>query len=181
MVHLTEAGAQFTRTRSGSGNKDNRSIGFNIGVCSVAFVTDDRIDIGWIAAGVGVGVYGNSALFEDLLKLKGVWLTIIAGDHHLVDAQAPLGEIIDHLKDVGIVGNAKVTAHLSSLDITAVDTDDHIDIVCKRLKDTHLHVGIKTGKDAGGVIVEEELTPALQVELSVTLFDALKNVMALLL
>ena len=52
------------------------------------------------------------------------------------------------------------------LDVSGMDADDDIKIILERLEDLHLVIGVKTGQDPGGMIVEKQLSTAFDVELS---------------
>ena len=51
MVKLGKAGGEFAGARAGSGNDDERTSGFNVGIGAVTFVGNDGSDIGRIAFG----------------------------------------------------------------------------------------------------------------------------------
>ncbi|MPN04208.1 hypothetical protein SDC9_151444 [bioreactor metagenome] len=76
-----------------------------------------------------MGIDGDAPLLENALELDGSRLLIKAGDDHLGHLQPPLGKVVDHLEDIGIIGDTEVTAHLAPLDIAAMDADDDIYLV----------------------------------------------------
>ena len=84
--------------------------------------------------------------------------------HHI---DAPAAEVVDQLHGVGIVGDAEIGADFFSLDVPGIDAEQDVGLVLELLDQPHLHIRIVAGKDAGGVVVEQQLSAELEVELVV--------------
>ena len=123
----------------------------------------------------------HAASGEHVREVVGALFAVVAGDDNLVGLDSPGGEVIDHLEDVGIVGDSEIRAHLAVLDISGMDADDYVQIFLEGLEDLHLVVGIEARKDAGSMVVEQQLSAALDVELALDLGFSFKDILFLLL
>ena len=86
-----------------------------------------------------------------------------------------LPEIVDQLEGVGVVGDAEIGADLLSFDVSRIDTEQDIGLVLELPDQAHLYIRIVTGKDAGGMIIIEQLAPEFEVELVVEPFNSFEN------
>ena len=115
-----------------------------------------------------------AVLVGDRLGLAGV-----ARDHDAADGEAHAAEDVHEAKDVLAVGDADVRAPLALLDVVGVEGEQHLGVVGELVEHAGLGVGREAGEHAAGVVVIEELSAELEVELAPELVDALANVRGL--
>ena len=181
MVDLREAGGQLSASGTGCRDDNDGSVGRDVRVGAVALVADDHVDVVGIAHQGLVEVDVHSAAREHVGEVVRALLAVVAGDDDLVRLDSPGCEVIDHLEDVGVVGDSEIGAHLAVLDVSGMDADDDVELVLERLEDLHLVVGVEPGKDSRGVVVEKKLAAAFDIELSLYPVHPLKDISFLLL
>src|SRR5690554_5380031 len=146
VIQLTETGGKFSTPWSRRGNNNHGMLSLYVGVRSISFITDIRIDVGWIPIGRLMRIDLDLASREPIHELDCCRLPIEPRYHHTGHLEIPVCKIVDHLEDVGIVGDAEITSDLPSLDIVGINAHNHIYLVLKRLEHPHLHIRIEAGK-----------------------------------
>ena len=116
---------------------------------------------------------------EPLAEQVGVGLVGVAGDDHASHFEAHGAEDVHEAQHVLIVGDAEVAAHLRALDVVGVDGDDDLHVVLHRLQHGDLRVRLEAGQHARGMVVVEELTAELEIELAAKLLDPLADTLGL--
>ncbi len=175
VVNLREAGGKLAASGTGGGYNNNITVHRNEGICAVAVLGDNIINI------LGVAGYGlvepdfDVASLEHVRKVQGTLFSGETGYDNLVRLDVPGGKVIYHLENVRVIGNSEVAAHLAVLNVCGIDADYYIQAVFQGLEDTHLYVGVKAGKNSCCVIVEKQLSAAFQIESAVDHLLALCN------
>ena len=91
-------------------------------------------------------------------------LAVEMGDHHAVDAEATVHELVTEAQHVHIVGYSQVAAHFVLLDVNRTDDYDDFRIVFHLHQHLQFAVRLKSGEDAACVIVVEKLAAEFQVK-----------------
>ena len=179
VIELRQAGGELARAGAGSGDYDERSGGLDKLVLAVAIVGHDQVDIVRIPLDGIVQLGGNTERVQAVAEHIGSRLAGVLGDDHSRDGKAVAAEQVNQAQHILVIGNAKVTTSLVFLDVVRVDRDDNLDIVGDALEHAELAVRFKTRQHAARMIVIEQLTAKLQIELATKLRDALLNVSSL--
>ena len=124
-----------------------------------------------------VAAYAHA--LEPVVELLGGMLAGIVGDDDGAHHEVASLELVAQSEHVFVVGDAEVGAHLVFLDVGGADDDDDFDAVAQLCEHAQLGVGFETWQHARGVVVVEEFSAELHVELSVELCDALTDVLRL--
>ncbi len=175
MVKLRQAGGQLTASRAGAGYDDERLFRFDVVVGAIALIADDRLHVRRVALGETVGVNPDAPPLQLVLEELGRGLIVEAGDDDADDVDVPAPEIVNQLEGVGVVGYAEIGADLFSLDVSRIDAQEDIGLVLELADQAHLDIGVVTGKDAGGMIIVEQLPAEFEVELVVETLDPFED------
>ncbi|MPM53668.1 hypothetical protein SDC9_100437 [bioreactor metagenome] len=127
-----------------------------------------------------MAVSGYAECFKPLNKNVGSCLSRILRDDYTADKKAKPPKGVDEAKNVGVVRDAEVTAELAFHNIRCVDSDDNFSFIAHCFQEANFTVRFKTRQHPRCVIVVEEFSAELKVELVVETADALKNVFRLL-
>ena len=179
VIELRQAGGKLARARTGGSDHDERSGGLDKLILAVAIVGHDQIDIVRIPLDGIVQLGGNTERVQAVAEHIGSRLAGVLGDDHSRDSKAVAAEQVNQAQHILVIGNAEVTTSLVFLDVVCVDRDDNLDIVGDALEHAELAVRFKTRQHAARMIVIEQLTAKLQIELATKLRDALLNVSSL--
>ena len=179
VVDLREAGGELAGAGAGGRNHHERTGGLHVLVLAVALVGDDEVHVVGVALDGVVQAALDAQARQAVAEGVGRGLAGVLGDDHGRHGHAVAAEEVHQAQDVLVVGDAEVSAGLVLLDVVGVDGDDDLDVVRDALEHAELGVGLKAGKDAGGVVVVKELAAKLQVELAAKLSDALANMLRL--
>ena len=181
MIEKGQAGGQLAASRARPGDHDDRFLRGDIFVGAVTLFADDQIDVRRIALGELVGIDADAAPFQLVFENGGRRLLLVAGDDHGAHLDAPFAQVIDELERIGIIGDAEIRADLLALDVAGVDAQDHIHLVAQLLQQAHLDVRIKSGKDARGMKIPQELAAEFQIQFVVEFLHAPEDGLGLLL
>lgn len=169
VIELRQAGGKLARARTGGSDHDERSGGLDKLVLAVAIVGHDQIDIVRIPLDGIVQLGGNTERVQAVAEHIGSGLAGVLGDDHSRDSKAVAAEQVNQAQHILVIGNAEVTTSLVFLDVVRVDRDDNLDIVGDALEHAELAVRFKTRQHAARMIVIEQLTAKLQIELATKL------------
>ena len=179
VIQLREASGELARAGAGCRHDNERTRGLDKLVLAVAIVGHDQIDIVRIPLDGIVQLGGNTERVQAVAEHIGSRLAGVLGDNHSRDGKAVAAEQVNQAQHILVIGNAKVTTSLVFLDVVRVDRDDNLDIVGDALEHAELAVRFKTRQHSARMIVIEQLTAKLQIELATKLRDALLNVSSL--
>src|SRR5574344_1973514 len=126
-----------------------------------------------------VDFYSHS--LEFLFKEHCRSLTFKACNYYFVAFDVIFGEVVDHLQNIRVVADTKVSTYLSLLNISCIYTYYDIQVFLKTLEYLHLRVWIKTGKNTGSMKVMKEFPSTLYIESSLAFMDSFQNITSLFL
>ena len=180
VVEHGEAGGELAGAGAGAGDDDDGAGGLDVGVGAVALGGDDEVEIGGVAGDGAVERDGDAAGLKLVAELERGGLAVETGDDHGADVDAPGAEGVDELEGVVVVGDAEVRAHFLALDVLGVDAEDDLGLVAEGAEEAEFGVGVVTGEDAGGVVVEHQFAAEFEVEFVAEGFRALHEALGLL-
>ena len=126
-----------------------------------------------------VVIHLDAHVLQTLAVSLGAGLSVEVRDDHAVDAEVAGQEFIPEAKDVHVIGDAQVLAHLVLLDVNCADDDDNLYVVLELHEHLELTVRLETGEYAAGVKVVEEFAAKLHVQLVAESGDAFLDVFRL--
>ena len=169
VVELGEADSHLAAAGTGGGDDDQGARGLHIVVFAKALVAGDEFDVVGIAVDeimyIGLDAQPLQAVTEGI----GGMLTVVVGDDHRADHEAPALELVAQTEHILVVGDAQVGTHLVLLDVLGTDDDDDLDAVSQLAEHTQFAVGLEAGQDAGGMMVVEEFAAEFEIEFAVEL------------
>ena len=145
MVQLAQTGSKLAAAGAGSRHDDDRTGRLNIGIGTIALVTNDQVNICRISGSRVVGIGADSAAFQLCHELFCGRLSVITGYDNAVDQKTVIGQILNQAEGFGAIGDAVIAAQLIALDIPRVYTDDDLSLILQLLQQTHLDVLIIAG------------------------------------
>ena len=172
VIKLGKASRHFTASGTGGGNHYQTAFRRDVFVSSVAFFAYDFRYVRRVSFNGVVLVYGNAEIGQTLDKAVHGRLRLVHRHNHAANVQALALENIDKANDVRVVGNSKVAAVLILHDIVCVNDDKNFRNRAELQQHFDFTVGLKTGQNAGRVVVVEELTAEFEVELVAERVDA---------
>ena len=167
VVDLRQAGAHLAGVGSGADDGHDGTGGLHIFVGAVAVLADDGVHVGGVAFDGAMEIDADPLPGQAVEEEAHAGLVAVAGDHHGLDFEAPLPQVVDGAHGVGLVGKAEVGAHLLFFDGSGVDADDDVHLVPQPLEQFDLGVGVESGEDPGGVVIADEFTAEFEIEFSV--------------
>ena len=180
VVHLRKAGCKLSAAWARAGDYNDRLLGLYIWVCAVALLAYNQIHIGGVPFGELVGIYLHSAVLHGGPECIGRRLPVVSCNYNCFYRNAPGPEVVDSLHNIGVVGYAEVGPHLLLLYIRSRDAHYDIYRVLHLCKEVHLHIGVKTRQNPGGMEVEKDFAAEFQIELvAVAILYPVKNCLAL--
>ena len=137
------------------------------------------LDVVGVAGDGVVQVVRHAQGVQALDEGVGARLVGVLGYDDAADEEAQALENVHQAQDILIVSDAQVAAYLAFLDVVGVNRNDDLHIVAHAGEHADLGVGGEAGKNAGRMVVVEELSAELKVELSAELGDAFLDVLGL--
>ena len=179
MVELRQGGGHLARARARCGYHDERARGFHKFVFAETVIGINACDIVGVASDRVVQIALHAERRELLAECCGRRLVLVARNDDASRGKAHVRENIEQAQHVFVVGDAQIAAHLVFLDVVRVDCDDDFHVVGELLEHANFAVGLKAWQNAARVVVVEELSAELEVQLSTELADALTNMLRL--
>ena len=179
MVELGETGCHLSAARSWCRDDDKRLGGLDVIVLSVAVIAYNVGNVVRVAIDRIMTVYFDSEMFKLCFKDICGCLAGVAGDDHAAHIETLITVFLDETQYVRIVGDAKIVADLVFLNVCRIDGNDDLSLVCQLQKHVQLAVRRKAWQDTGSVIIVEQLSAELQVQLVSELADPLADVFRL--
>ena len=109
----------------------------------------------------------------------GAGLAAEMGDDNAVYAEAAVQEFVAEAEDVHVVGDPEVCPDFVLLDVHGADDDDDLGVILHLHEHFEFTVRLETRQDAAGVVIIEEFTAELHVELVAESGDAVPDVFRL--
>ena len=104
-------------------------------------------------------------------------LVVVSSEDNAADVEADLCENIEQSDNVHVVCDPQISPDLVLFDVVRVDNDNDLSIVLELKEHLQLTVRLKSRQYTGSVIVVEELSAELKVELVAELSDALTDML----
>ena len=89
---------------------------------------------------------------------------LVPCDDDTADDNPPVFEIIDEFHRICVIGDPEIGPDFLPFDISGIDTENDICMILQLIQQLHLHIGIESGKDATGMIIEKQFTTEFQVQ-----------------
>ena len=121
----------------------------------------------------------NTQIFQLFLKQIRAGLACVVGDHDAAHVKSLVGIGLNEAENVYVVGNSQIRADLVLLNISRVDGDDNLSLICQLKEHPELAVWGKTGEHPGSVIIVKQLSAEFQIKLVAELSDSLADVIGL--
>ena len=115
MIKLRKAGRELAAAGTGRCYNNERAAGFDIGICAVALLRNDGVNIGGVALGEGVNINTLAAHLQLFSKGIGAALSRILSYQHRADIQSSLAELVYQSEHVHIVGDSNIGANFVAL------------------------------------------------------------------
>ncbi len=131
-----------------------------------ALVAQDQGNVVGITFYIIVEVGLDPQACQLLAELSRRRLACILGDDHAADIKASALQGALEAQHVHVIGDAQIAPDLVLFDGVGTDDDDDLGLVLELLQHLELIVGSKTGKDAGSMVVIEELSSEFQIQLA---------------
>ena len=135
----------------------------NVVVFAETVLADDQGDIGGIPLDGIVQIDPDVFLFQLCLKLVGAFLACVMRDDNASDKETFPEELFAQTKDIHIVGDSQVTAHLVFFDVGSADDDHDLRTIGQLHQHAQLGVRRKAGQYSGSVEVVKQFSAKLQI------------------
>lgn len=112
-----------------------------------------------------MGIGADAPAVELVHKHPGGGLPLIPGDHHAVDIQPIIPQVVDEAVHLQIIGDAVIIPDFIPLNIPCIHTDDNFRLVFQLLQQLDLGVFIIAGQHPLGMQVVHQLAAKLQIQL----------------
>ena len=103
-----------------------------------------------------MGINPEVSSFELVLENLGRGLAFEAGDDDAADIDPPIGQVIDQLEGIHIIGDSEIRPDFFAFDIAGKNAKKDIGLVLELLQETHLHIWVEAGQNPGRVIIEQD-------------------------
>ena len=90
-------------------------------------------------------------------------LSGVAGDHNASYIKSFIAEFLNQTENIHIVGDAQIMADFIFFNVSGIDGNNDLGLVCKLKQHLQLAVRGKARKDSGGVIVIKQLSAEFQI------------------
>ena len=117
----------------------------------------------------------NAAVFKAVTKILDRGLPFETGDDDAGDLQPTTGKHVYETQYFRVIRRPKVGADFFAFAVSGIEANYHFSLITEHLQKAHLHIGVKSGKAACSVIVENKFAAKLQIELFTVLFDAFRD------
>ena len=179
MVQLAQAGGHLAAAGTGRRDYHQGVTGLNIVVFTQALIADDMFYIRGIAGNGIMTVAANAQSCQPFQEGIGRRLAVVTVHNHAAHIQLHTPENVDQTKNIVIVGDAQITAHLVLLDISGVNGNDDLNILFQLLQHPDLAVRLKARQNAGCMEIVKQLSAKFQIQLSAELVNALLDLLRL--
>ena len=179
MVELRKTGCHFSASRSWCCNNDQRTGSLDIFVFAVTFVTYDKGDIAWISGDTVMEVYRYAHFFQTFLEMIYTFLTCIACDTHTAYIKSTSGKFFNQTKNFYIVGDSQIATHFVFVNIRSADNNDNFSLITELHQHTEFAVRLKSGKNAGSMVIVKKFPAKFQVKFVVKFADAFPDMLRL--
>ena len=176
MINLGEAGSHFSAARSRRGDDHQRPGGLDIIIFTIPLIADNQGGIAGIPRDHIMQIDPDAQLFQIFTEGIGIFLPAVLRDADTADIQAAAAELIHQTQHIRIVGDPQIPPHLVLVDVHGTDNDDDLRLVGQLHQHPQLAVRLKTGKNAGCMIIIKKLSSELQIKLVSEMTDPLANV-----
>ena len=136
-------------------------------------------NVGRIALDGIVVVHPHPQRFQPLLERIRHRLALIPGQHHRADIQPHRPETIQQTDHILIVGDAQISAQLVFFNIGGVDHNDHFHLFFQLQQHPQLAVRLESGQHTGRMIIVEQFSAKLQIQLAAELGNTVADVFRL--
>ena len=103
VIDLREAGGHLPGIRTGTGDHDDRAVGFDVGVGAVSAAADNGFDLGRISFDRAMGIDFDAAAGEFVHEGPHGGLVLVAGDHDRLDVEPPVDHFDREFFKAGVV------------------------------------------------------------------------------
>ena len=166
VIKLRKAYRHFSASRSGGCNNHQRTLCFNKIVLAEAVITYNKGYICRIILYRIVLINLNTERTKPFFKLIGSRLSAVAGYNNTAHEKTYASKCINKAKGIHIVGYTKIPPALIGFNSIGINNNNNFGLVLKLKEHTNLTVGIKTRQNTGGMIIVEQLTPELHIQLA---------------
>ena len=171
VVELREAYRHLAAARPWSRYDYQGTSCLHVVVLSESFVRVNQGHVVGVALD-GVMIIGTYAkTFQTVAIHVSAALPIVVSDDYAANQEATILELSTQAKHVLVVGDSQILAHLVLLDVEGTDYDDDLSRIAQLLQHAKLAVWLETWKNSAGMIVVEELSAQLHIQLSLELCD----------
>ncbi len=112
-----------------------------------------------------MGINRDAAALELAPEDLGRRLVGVPGDDHASNIQAVLGQVVDELHGIDVIGDPEVGPDFLPLDIAGENAEKDVGPVPELLEQAHLDVRIESRQNPRGVHVEENFSAELKIQL----------------
>ena len=160
---MRKTSGELARTRTWSRDDDKWFGGLDVGIGAVAFVGNNRINIGRITFGERVKIGFDFVVFEFVGEIFGFFLTIEKCDYDRTDIELFGTKKFDEADNFGFIGNHMVGTNFGFFDGIGVDAKNDFGVVFEFLKKSDFEIGEKARKSASGVLVVDEFAAKFDI------------------
>ena len=179
MIQLAEAGGHLAASGTGGRHHHQRVAGLDIIVLAQSLVADDVGHIRRIARNGIMTVAANPQSRQALQKGIRRRLAAVAGQHHAAHIQVHTTENIDQAKNVVIIGDSQISAHLILFNVRGIDGDNDLHVILQLLQHPDLAVRRKARQNAGRMEIVKQLAAEFQIQLAAELSNPLFDLFGL--
>ena len=126
-----------------------------------------------------VEVDADAQILQPSSEEKGAVLPGVLCDGYAAHIEAVFMKRVDQPQDVGVIGDAQISAYFIFLNVLCADDDDQLRLAAELLEHVQLGIRGKSRKHAGSVVIIKQLAAEFQVQLVVELFNALPDMLRL--
>jgi len=172
-IELREAHCHLAAAGARGGDDDKGTSGLDVVILAKALVGGYQLDIVWIAVNKVVEIGFDAHAFKAVPELVCGPLSVVVGDDHGTDHEAPVLKLVAEAQSVFVVGDAKVGTHLVLLDVFGTNDDDYLYLVAQLPEHAELGVGLEAWQHSRGMVVVEEFATQFEIQFAVELCYAL--------
>ena len=120
-----------------------------------------------------MAIYRNTHVFQARTIGLCFWLARVLRNDNAANGKAASTEDVHKPQNVIGIGNANIASALAVFNVVCVDGKDNLCLVSKLLKHLSFCVWSKSREDASSVVIVEQFTAKLKVELAAKFTDTL--------
>ena len=153
MIKLRKGSSKLAGAWARSRHHHQFFCGFNIWIGAVAFVGNNRINVGRIAFCESVEVWFDAVVFKFFSKIFSLFLTIKQSNNNRIYGKAFAAQKFNQAQYFGFVRNHVVSANFTFFNRVGINAKNHLGLIFEFLEKTNLEVWQKARNRACSVLI----------------------------